>query len=137
MNTLTADYLSHYGIRGMKWGVRRFETENGKLTSAGKARYKQTAKGLDDASKAFKEASKIGTSGQKSKVIKKSYKELSDKELKDRVHRLNLERQYGELTGDTKRVSSGADFVRESLQTIGALTAIFASAASAYIAFNS
>lgn len=34
------DYvLYHHGIKGMKWGVRRFQNENGSLTSAGKKRY--------------------------------------------------------------------------------------------------
>lgn len=32
-------YLEHHGIKGQKWGVRRFETESGHLTAAGKARY--------------------------------------------------------------------------------------------------
>lgn len=31
-------YLQHYGIKGQKWGVRRFQDKNGRLTSAGKKR---------------------------------------------------------------------------------------------------
>jgi len=31
--------LTHYGILGMKWGVRRFQNKDGTLTAAGKARY--------------------------------------------------------------------------------------------------
>lgn len=33
------DYLCHYGIKGQKWGVRRFQKPNGTLTEAGKVRY--------------------------------------------------------------------------------------------------
>lgn len=32
-------YLAHHGIKGQKWGVRRFQNEDGSLTSAGKSRY--------------------------------------------------------------------------------------------------
>jgi len=33
------DYLAHHGIKGQKWGVRRFENYDGTLTAAGKERY--------------------------------------------------------------------------------------------------
>ena len=33
------EYLEHHGIRGMKWGVRRYQNEDGSLTTAGKQRY--------------------------------------------------------------------------------------------------
>lgn len=33
------DELFHHGIKGMKWGIRRFQKKNGSLTSAGKKRY--------------------------------------------------------------------------------------------------
>lgn len=35
----TSDELWHYGIKGMRWGVRRYENEDGSLTPAGKKRY--------------------------------------------------------------------------------------------------
>ena len=33
------DYLMHHGIKGQKWGVRRFQNEDGSLTSEGVKRY--------------------------------------------------------------------------------------------------
>ena len=33
------NYLIHHGIKGQKWGVRRYQNEDGTLTPAGKKRY--------------------------------------------------------------------------------------------------
>lgn len=33
-----SEYLEHYGVKGMKWGVRRYRNEDGSLTSLGKKR---------------------------------------------------------------------------------------------------
>lgn len=39
-------YLAHHGIKGQKWGVRRFQNDDGSLTSAGKKRYGLADKGI-------------------------------------------------------------------------------------------
>lgn len=39
-----SEYLIHHGVKGMKWGVRRYQNPDGSLTSAGKKRLKKTIK---------------------------------------------------------------------------------------------
>jgi hypothetical protein len=39
----SSNYLAHYGIQGMKWGVRRYQNADGSLTEAGKAKYRSTS----------------------------------------------------------------------------------------------
>ena len=36
---ISSDELYHHGIKGQKWGRRRFQNEDGSLTPAGKERY--------------------------------------------------------------------------------------------------
>ena len=36
---LDVDYISHHGIKGMHWGVRRYQNPDGSLTPAGRKRY--------------------------------------------------------------------------------------------------
>ncbi len=38
------EYLEHFGIKGQKWGLRRYQNEDGSLTSAGAARYSKLSK---------------------------------------------------------------------------------------------
>ena len=37
-----SDELYHHGIKGQKWGIRRYQNEDGTLTTEGKARYGET-----------------------------------------------------------------------------------------------
>lgn len=81
------DILIHYGILGMKWGVRRYQNKDGSLTSAGKKRYSNNDN--------IKESPQKNTEEPK----KKSVKDMSDEELRREVNRMQLEQNYLRMTG--------------------------------------
>lgn len=60
--------LKHWGVKGMKWGVRRYQNADGTLTDAGKKRYYQEA----DAGHYDKE----GYNGTRYKTTKKGKKDI-------------------------------------------------------------
>ena len=86
--------LTHWGIKGMKWGIRRFQNKDGSLTSEGRKRY-----GDDD-----------DNGGSKSSAPKrKSAREMTDEELIRAVNRARLEDQYNSLRPE--HVSAGKKFI--------------------------
>ena len=57
-------YLSHHGIKGMHWGVRRYENYDGTLTPAGRKKYAKLASKYDKkSSKSLKKAAVKGVVG--------------------------------------------------------------------------
>lgn len=90
------DFLSHYGIKGMKWGVRRSERQ------LEKARKRRAASSEDSRSAQDAQA----------KVKKGSVDALSNKELQSMVTRMNLEQQFATLNekANAKTKSAGRQF---------------------------
>lgn len=84
--------LAHYGVLGMKWGVRRDRT---KLLGR-----KKKGKGTDD-----------------SDSQKQSISKMTDDELRSRISRLRMEKDYRELTvtKSQKRAEKGKKFVEDVL----------------------
>lgn len=66
--------LYHYGVKGMKWGVRRYQNEDGSLTNAGKKRLsKQISKEYTSVIKRNKWANEPFNSINKNEMVSKLY----------------------------------------------------------------
>lgn len=66
--------FNHHGIKGMRWGVRRYQNEDGSLTSAGKKRYK-SGDHMND-----KDPSDSATTRR----VKKDYNSMTDLEFRSK-----------------------------------------------------
>lgn len=62
MSLYTEHYLKHHGVKGQKWGVRRFQYKDGSLTPEGEKRYNDGSKSeRKEAKKALKAANKVAS----------------------------------------------------------------------------
>lgn len=102
--------LAHWGIRGMKWGVRRYQNKDGSLTPAGKKRRAQLTSELEKLN-----GQGANGSGKNSNPRTKSTKDMTDEELRSAVNRLQLEKQYRDYYRDLnpKKVGRGKKFVEK------------------------
>jgi hypothetical protein len=101
--------LQHWGIKGMKWGVRRYQNKDGSLTKLGRKR-----RGLDDDTdkkpeEDYETRKKKALSGGSAKDILKFKGDLTNQELQTAITRLGYEKQLSDMSA--KDVKSGWDKV--------------------------
>lgn len=101
--------LFHFGVKGMRWGVRRSGVNAGKIYRKPSAK----APSSEDFKKATAAKAKIGTT-KVGKTAKKTAP-LSNDELQSLVKRMNLEKQYAELSNRDRKKVVGAKFVGDVL----------------------
>lgn len=114
--------LYHHGIKGMHWGVRRFQNPDGTLTTAGKRREKAN----DRAARRDAKKQRLWNA--------KNSSQLSDKELTDQILRLQREKQLKDLTNQS--VAPGRKRVKDFLARHGDLALSAAITAGVTIGVN-
>lgn len=90
MSMVRSEELYHWGIKGQKWGVRRYQNSDGTLTAAGKKRYGD-GEGTEGSDKP----------AYAPKAPKKSAGDYTDEELRAQINRMQMEKQYRDLAGQT------------------------------------
>lgn len=94
--------LMHYGIKGQKWGVRRYQNKDGSLTATGKKRYDALTSAADKA-KRFSDMAR-----KDSERFNKKAEEAKSAQISDSQYKKAMRELFGNYANDAKYVETEA-----------------------------
>lgn len=115
---MEGDVLYHHGIKGQKWGIRRFQNKDGSLTAAGRKR-RGEGDG-DNGTNSSKDETPEETRSRllKSTDAKEIYENrhlLTTNELNERINRIDTEQRLKSKIAD-EHAKTGADYLNKKMK---------------------
>lgn len=92
------DYLQHHGIKGQRWGIRRYQNKDGSLTTAGQKRYNKEVEKLKKETAKVKAAEKVAANSKKTQA-KFDKLEAKKQALEERKKALKSNKNSDDTTG--------------------------------------
>lgn len=131
-DNIDVDELYHHGIKGQKWGIRRFQNKDGSLTAAGKKRYDVENGSSTETDEERKR--RIIKSGNQKEVLKAA-NEMSNAELKEAIERIKLNEELKNIS--SIKFQNGQKKVDSIMHTVTSTTQAATSIYNVARAFNS
>ena len=112
---MSSNELTHHGIKGMRWGVRRYQNKDGSLTKAGRKKMAKLDKEYSKLIGQNRNTDKESLNTKPLPTKKKKLSDMTDDEIRTRINRINLERDYLDLINNQDSInkqSKGKDFIK-------------------------